>query len=241
MAGFKTAASASACFGPIKKKLLAATGGDIVAASGSGSTPKKSNAKSQAQANDDNHQEGEGAAVPATTAKATPKKRSKAKTPAAEIEGGDLADTEQTPAVSPKKRAAGKAAAVAPADNVGGEEEAHDDGITNESPVKPKRKRGPNKPKDPNAPPTAKRAKKNANADASAIKTEGSPDDTAAANSQLQGNGNATSLFGDGVKPVKSEVNDGDDEEEDRVFTAEEQKLADEKLFATHDSDQEAA
>lgn len=103
---------------------------------------------------------------------------------------------------------------------------------TNEGPPTKKR-RAPTKAKDPNATPN-KRAKKNAKGDAAVTAPapdgtkEDAAEDSAAANSQLDGNlaSPTTSIFGDGGAKVKTE----EQIDEDEPFDEEEQKIADEGL-----------
>ncbi|KAM0796377.1 hypothetical protein BDR22DRAFT_524064 [Usnea florida] len=151
LAGYKTAASANACFLTVKKKLLA--GAVLSNAATTATTPKKAKAKATTDGNggDDDEQ---------TPTKTAPKKRGKAiKTEPADVEAGD-ADTEITPsAESPKKGRAKKPSAPSNPDANG---DASD--VTETNTPTPKRKRGPTKPKDPNATPP-KRAKKGANAE----------------------------------------------------------------------------
>ena len=167
-------------------------------------TPKKAKGKATTDANPEDDDD------PPPT-QAPPHKRGKAiKTEPADAEGGD-ADNEITPsAETPKKGRAKKA--TAPDDN------GDSDKVTQTNTPTPKRKRGPNKPKDPNATPS-KRAKKGANA-------------VAGANTEEQG-----SIFGgDGADGVKKEEDEGEDD--DRPFDAAEQQMfkqaqADDALFGT--------
>lgn len=226
LAGYKTAASANACFLAVKKKLL---GGASV--SNAAATPtKKVKAKATNPENEDDDE--------ATPIKAPPKKRGKTiKIEPVDAEGGD-ADTEVTPtAESPKKGRAKKSAGPAHADANGDTstkatangDATNDSAATNVTTATPKRKRGPNKPKEPNASP-AKRAKKGANAGATA-----GGDDNDAASAQLQGNETAARTNGEG-SIFGGDVNVKEEEEEDekgdgRLFNAEEQKMADGALF----------
>lgn len=245
LAGYKTAASANACFLTLKKKLMA---GASVSNAAAAPTPKK--AKGKAAANGDADDDDE-----ATPSKAAPKKRGKAiKTELADAEGGD-ADTEVTPgAESPKKGRAKKRTGPSKNDANGDtptkattNEDATNDtaatGITTPTPTPtPKRKRGPSKPKDPNATPT-KRAKKNANAKVTTSADGAAADDNNdAANTQLHGvetvaqtNGEG-SIFG-GDANVKEEEQEGDD----RCFDAEEQKMAEDELFNIYTTEGQAA
>ncbi|MCJ1459435.1 hypothetical protein MMC28_009813 [Mycoblastus sanguinarius] len=235
LASLKNVASASASFLVVKKKILAGasgpTNGD--ASSIPKSTLKKKGGKAQIEENNgaegDDHDDG------ATTPKVAHKKRKpKAKAAAAENEGGDLADTEKSPDTEiPKKR--GKAKATNPSSPTVDGEDTPDASTVDGTPPK-KRTRGPNKPKDPNAPPT-KRGKKNNGAATTANNDEAT--NTAAANAQLHGGEASYSMFGEGEKPengIKNEIKD-EDGDEDRIFTGEEQKLADERLFGTSTND----
>lgn len=95
-----------------------------------------------------------------------------------------------------------------------------------------KKRRAPTKPKDPNATPATKRAKKNAKGDATvtaaAPPDDDAAEDSAAANTQLDGEAASpqTSIFGDGPNKVKTEQQAEDDE----VFDAEDQAIVDEGL-----------
>lgn len=240
LAGYKTAASANACFLLVKKKLL---GGANVSNATTATTPKKAKGKATNPENEDENE--------ATPTKVAMKKRAKAiKTEPVDAEAGD-ADTEATPsAESPKKGRAKKATGAAANAEANAEangdatakattngDTTNDAAATEVTAPNPKRKRGPNKPKDPNATPT-KRAKKGANAGA----TAGADGD--AANDQLHGdettaqtNGEG-SIFG-GDANVKEE--EGEEEGDDRPFDAEEQKMADDALFNTYTIEEQAA
>lgn len=212
LAGFSNGKSANASWLVIKKKLM--NGASMDAASTT-NTPKKGKAKAAANADADDDEE-------VTPIKAAPKKRGKAiKTETADAEGGD-ADTEITPsAESPKKGRAKKATAASKTDM--DVDAANDTAATEATTPTPKRKRGPKKPKDPNATPT-KRAKKGVNA-----ATKANNDD--AANTQLHTDeaNEGDSLFGGDAK-VKSE--EGEEDGEDRPFDAEEQKMVNDGLLS---------
>ena len=212
LANFKTAASAAACFGPIKKKLLLATDVDIATATGApakGGTPKKS---TKATANGD--AEGDDSISPT---KSGSKKRNADTATPDETEGGDLADTESTP-VPKKARKATKTEDLSGADAP----EADAEGGT---PVKKKRVYS-RKPKDPNAPPPTKRGKKAAAA--SVVKAEESAneeEDIAGANAQLGGSGFfAVNDQLDGMVDADADVYP------DRSFDEEEQAEVDEGM-----------
>ena len=214
LAGFANGKSANNSWCIIKKKLM---GGATL----DGAIPAKK-PKTKVATNGDAEDDDE----PAPT-KAAPKKRTKAiKAEPADAEGGDADEDEQATTVkaAPKKR--GKAAIKAePVDAEGGDADTE---VTPsaESPKKatPKRKRGPNKPKDPNAPP-AKRGKKGA---ANTNNNSAVENENGAASAQLHANQNG-SIFG-GDANVEMEVDDQEDGD-DRPFDAEEQKLADDTLF----------
>lgn len=156
LGGFKTPASANACFLVVKKKIM---GGASGLADGSTSTPKKT-AKGKAaaaaasDANADDAMEGD----EATPTKSTPKKRGKAVIKAMtpeEGEGGDLADNEKTPGTaSPaakkggRKRGAAAAEIISPENDVTDGQDAGED-KTNGTPAKKKRAYN-RKPKDAN-------------------------------------------------------------------------------------------
>lgn len=163
----------------------------------------------------------------ATPVKAAPKKRGKAaiKVEPAEAEAGD-ADTEATPAAeSPKKGRTKKATGLSNTTEANGDA-ANNIAATTEVPTTtPKRKRGPNKPKDPNATP-AKRAKKGA-----------INNDNNAANAQPHANQNGSIFGGDAnVKMEEDDQEDGDD----RPLDASEQKMADDTLFGIYTSEEPA-
>ena len=221
LAGFSNGKSANASWLVIKKKLM---NGATMDAASTTNTPKKGKAKAAANADADDHAE-------ATPIKAAPKNRAKAvKTEPADAEGGD-ADTEITPsAESPKKGRAKKATAASKTDMNG--DSANDTAATEATTPTPKRKRGPNKPKDPNATPT-KRAKKGANA-----ATKANNDD--AANTQLHTaeTNEDESMFGGETK-----VNPEQDKEEDeeRPLNAEEQKMVNDGLLSNTYTEGEVA
>lgn len=208
-------------------------GGAYVSNTPAGTSAKKTKAKVATNGDADEDHE----ATPTT--KAAPKKRTKAiKTETADAEGGDDdQDDEATPVkAAPKKR--GKAAIkTEPADAEGGDADTE---VTPsaESPQKatPKRKRGPNKPKDPNATP-AKRAKKGANNGASTGTNGAIENDNDAGNAQLHANQNG-SIFG-GDANVKEEEDD-QEEGDDRPLDAEEQKMADDTLFGVYTTEETA-
>ncbi|CAD6578668.1 MAG: hypothetical protein ASARMPREDX12_008932 [Alectoria sarmentosa] len=236
LAGYKTAASANACFLVVKKKLL----GGASVSNAAAPPPKKVKAKAAYPENEEDDE--------ATPIKAPPKKRGKTiKIEPVDAEGGD-ADTEVTPtAESPKKGRAKKSAGPSNADANGDTatkattngDATNDSAATDVTTATPKRKRGPNKPKDPNATP-AKRAKKGANAGA----TTGA-DDSTAANAQLPGNETAArtngegSIFG-GDANVKEEE-EQEDKGDGRLFNAEEQKMADDVLFDIYPAEEDVA
>ena len=176
------------------------------------STPKKSKGKAAANGDGDNVEE-------ASPTVAASKKRGKAvKTEPADTEGGD-ADNEKTPtAETPKKSRAKKTTAAASKIDVTGDA-TNDTAATAVVTPTPKRKRGPNKPKDPNATPT-KRAKKGAKAGI----TTTEPNDDNTANAHLVG----MSTFAGDAK-VKNE-----DEGDNRPLNAEEQGMADEAMPDTY-------
>jgi hypothetical protein len=182
-----------------------------------------------AQAITNTHPSGNQAETPT---KATPKKggrAAKAKTP-----GEGEADDETTP--SPKKKGASHKPKDVPATEV-----TSADADTGNCATAPqhaaatptKKRRGPNKPKDPNAPP-AKRAKKNAKSDApvaAAAPPDGAIDeDSAAANALTDGIAESplTSFFGDGNARIKTE----DQQADDVPLDEEEQKMVKEGLEA---------
>lgn len=234
LAGFSNGKSANASWCVIKKKLI---GGATVDGPAAATTPKKAKGKATNPENEDGNE----------PTKVAPKKRAKAiKTEPVDAEAGD-ADTEATPsAESPKKGRAKKTTGAAANTEANDDATAkattngdttNDAAATEVTAPTPKRKRGPNKPKDPNATPT-KRAKKGANAGA----TAGADGD--AANDQLHGdettaqtNGEG-SIFG-GDANVKEE--EGEEEGDDRPFDAEEQKMADDALFNTYTTEENAA
>ena len=159
-----------------------------------------------------------------TSTVVVPKKRANStKTESADAEN-EQADTEKTPsAETPKKSRAKKATATANTDATG--EAASSTAPPEVVTPKPKRKRGPNKPKDPNAIPT-KRAKKGAKA---SITTTSPGYDNNAAYAQPHG-GNpiaqsveGKSIFGGDamVKPQKAKEEGGS-----RPLAAEDQGMA---------------
>ena len=209
LAGFSNGNSANASWLVIKKKLM---NGATMDAASTTNTPKKGKAKAAANADADDDDE-------ATPTKAAPKKRGKAiKTEPTDAEGGD-ADTEITPGAESPKKARAKKATAASKTEVNGDG-ANDTAATEATTLTPKRKRGPNKPKDPNATPT-KRAKKGANA---ATKTNNNDD---AANAQLNADepNEGESMFGGDANIKTENAEDGEEEGDDRPFDAEEQKL----------------
>ena len=218
LAGFSNGKSANASWLVIKKKLL---NGATVDAATAATNPKKGKGKAATNGDADVDDE-------ATPAKAAPKQRSKAiKKEPVDAEGGD-ADTEVTPsAESPKKGRTKKATAPANTDTVG--DATNGAAATEVITQTPKRKRGPNKPKDPNAT-RNKRAKKGANAAATTSTDDAIEND--AANTQLHGDEAAaqskgeSSLFGADANAKKEE-----EEGDDRSFNADEQKMADATLF----------
>ena len=213
LAGYKTAASANTSFLILKKKLKSGATVDNATAA----TPSKKN-KSKPAVNADAEDGDE-----ATPTKAAPKKRSKAiKIEPTDTEEGD-ADTEVTPSVESPKKDSGKKA-TGPAHT-----ETNADAATETTNPTPKRKRGPNKPKDPNAHPS-KRAKKAgvtvATEDAANAQLH---DDAAAA--QMNGE---QSIFG-GDSNIKDEEEEEEKEEvDDSPIDVEEQKMADDALFNTY-------
>lgn len=233
LAGFSNGKSANASWNVIKKKLIA---GATIDGGAAATAPKKAKGKA---ANPENEDDNETAST-----KAAPKKRGKTiKTEPVDAEAGD-ADTEATPAAeSPKKgrakKATGAAVVKAEANDETPAKATTNGDTTNEAAATevitptPKRKRGPNKPKDPNATP-AKRAKKGANAGAAA----GADGD--AANAQLHGaqTNEEGSIFG-GDENAKEE--DEDQGRDDRLQNAEEQQMADDALFNTYTTEEQAA
>lgn len=232
LAGFSNGKSANTSWLVIKKKLM---NGATVDAAAAATNPKKGKGKAatNGDANDDDE---------ATPAKAAPKKRSKAiKTEPVDAEGGD-ADNEVTPsAESPKKGHAKKTTAPANTDIDG--DATNDAAATEVITPTPKRKRGPNKPKDPNATPT-KRAKKGANAAATASADDAIEKD--AAHAQLHGDEAATqtngkgSIFG-GDANIKGKEEAGEEEGDDRSFNAEEQKMTDAALLNIYTTEGQVA
>lgn len=196
-------------------------GGASVSNAVSGSTPKKAKGKATNPENEDDDE--------VTPTKAAPKKRGKTiKTERIDAEGGD-ADTEATPtAESPKKGRAKKGTGPSSTDANG------------DTPT-PKRKRGPTKPKDPNATPT-KRAKKGANAGTTTGMNNAAADNNDTANTHInedetaaQTNGGG-SVFG-GYDTVKKE----EEEHVDHPFDVEEQEMVDDALFNTYTTEGEVA
>ena len=211
LAGFANGKSANASWLIIKKKLMS---GATVDAAAMASTPKKPKGKGAANGDGDDGEE----ATPTVSAS---KKRVKAvKTEPADTEGGD-ADTEKTPtAETPKKIRAKKATAASKAEVTG--DTANDTAATDVVTPTPKRKRGPNKPKDPNATPT-KRAKKGAKAGITT--TETNDDNTA--NAQVAGE----STFGGDAKAKNA---DAKEEGDSRPLNAEEQGMVDDTMLDTY-------
>ena len=210
LAGFSSGKSANASWLVIKKKLMS---GATVDAAAPATTPKKAKGKAAVDGdakNDDDE---------VTPTISAPKKRGKAiKTEPADAEGGD-ADTEKTPSAEPAKKSRAKKGTAVSKTEVNGN--APNDMATPEvTTPTPKRKRGPNKPKDPNATPT-KRAKKGANA----TTTETNGDN--AANAQPHAGANfAGTIEGDSMLDADTKVkNEGAEAEEgnDRPFDAENQ------------------
>lgn len=200
-------------------------------------TPKK--AKDKAATIGDTNDDDE-----ATPTKAVPKKRGKAvKIEHADAEGGD-ADTEVTPsAESPKKGRAKKSTAPLNTDaNADATNETTATEVITLTP-KRKRKRGPNKPKDPNATPK-KRAKKGANAGSTDSAAEDNNTNNAA-NTELHGHETAAqtdgevSIFG-GDANVKKEDQE-EEEGDDRLLDATEQKMVDDALFNIYTTGGQAA
>lgn len=216
LAGYKTAASANASFLVLKKKLKSGA----TVASATAATPSKNSKrnKSKPAVNGDAEDDDE-----ATPTKAAPKKRSKAiKIEPTDAEGGD-ADTEVTPSADSPKKDCGKKA-TGPAHT-----EANADAVTETTNPTPKRKRGPNKPKDPNAHPS-KRAKKAGVAVATEDAANAQLHDDAAA-AQMNGE---QSIFG-GDSNIKDEEEEEEKEEvDDSPIDVEEQKMADDALFNTY-------
>ena len=211
LAGFSSGKSANASWLVIKKKLLSGATFDPASTT---TTPKK--VKGKAAANGDTDEDNEG-----TLTTAASKKRDKAiKTEATEAEGGD-ADTKKTPtAETPKKGRAKKGTAASKTDVTG---DADNNTAATVTPA-PKRKRGPNKPKDPNATP-AKRTKKGANAAK-----------TTATVAQANEGG---SIFGGDTDVKKEEV----DEEggDNHPLDAEEQAMANHALMPDVESEGQVA
>ena len=258
LAGFANGKSANTSWSVIKKKLMggatlegailakkpkakAATNGD--ADDDDEATPTKAAPKKRGKAIKVESADAEGGGdadedEEATPVKAAPKKRTKAvKIEAADVEGGD-ADTEATPAAeSPKKGRTKKATGVSNNTEANGDaannNAATTEVVTTTTTTAPKRKRGPNKPKDPNATP-AKRAKKGANNNNN---NGAAQNDNEAANGQLHANQNG-SIFG-GDADVKMEEED-QEEGDDRPLDAEEQKMADDTLFGIYTSGEPA-
>ena len=186
-----------------------------------GSTPKKPKGKAIVA----NGEGGE--AEEATSSTAAPKKRVKAaKTEAADTEGID-ADTEKTPSIETPKKSRAKKATAAPKSDVT-DDATNDTAATEAVTPTPKRKRGPNKPKDPNVTPT-KRAKKGAKA---GITTTESNEDNVA-NAQLGAGGDiaqtveGTSMLGGSAnvkdKDVKEDRDSGSPDTEMLDTNAEDQ------------------
>lgn len=179
-----------------------------------------------AQAITNTHPSGDQAETPT---KATPKKggrAAKAKTP-----GEGEADDETTP--SPKKKGASHKPKDVPATEVTSADADTGDCATapqHAAATPTKKRRGPNKPKDPNAPP-AKRAKKNAKSDApvaAAAPPDGAIDEDSAAANDRNAEFPLTSFFGDGNARVKIE----DQQADDVPLDEEEQKMVKEGLEA---------
>ena len=183
------------------------------------STPKK---KGKAVVNEEG-----GDVDEATSSAAASKKRVKAATTeSADTEGGD-ADTEKTPSIETPKKSRAKKATAAPKTDVTGD-------ATNEAAASevvtptPKRKRGPNKPKDPNATPT-KRAKKGAKA---GITTTQSNEHNVA-NAQVDAGGDiAQTVEGTSMVGSSANVKNGD-VKEDR-----DNRSPDAEMVDTHAEDQ---
>ena len=192
LAGFASGKSANASWLSLKKKLLDP---DFV------NTPKKSKGKSPANADGD---DGEDAGPSVSASKKGVKT---VKFASADTEAGD-ADTEQIPIVeTPKKSRAKKATAASKTDITG--EVSNDAAAPEAATPAPKRKRGPNKPKDPNAPPT-KRAKKGAKAGITTTESN----EHQVANAQLHADDGiaqsveGTSMFGGDAKIKKEDAMD---------------------------------
>lgn len=165
----------------------------------------------------------------AVSTKAAPKKRTKAlKAEPTDAEVGD-ADTEATPIAEspPKKSRATKTAGPSNTNANAGDATNDTPGTEADGPTF-KRKRGPNKPKDPNASPN-KRGKKGANA---AITTPAVDD------AQTNGEG---SIFGGDANKVKKEGGEDDNDDDDgRPFDAQELKMRDEALFDLYTAEEVA-
>lgn len=191
------------------------------------STPKKSKGKGVANEDIDDGDQ-------ATSSVATPKIRVKAvKSEPADTEGGD-ADTEKTPSVETPKKGRPKKSTAASKPVLTGEASTSTAAPEAATPT-PKRKRDPNKPKDPNATPT-KRAKKGAKAGLTTTESN----DNNAANAQLHAGGDAAqtvegnSMSG-GEANVKTEA--VNDEGDAAPLDAEGQDMA---MLDTHTEDQAA-
>lgn len=227
LAGFASGKSANNSWLIIKKKLM--NGATVEAATAATNTKKsKGKAATNGDGDDDNE---------ATPTKAAPKKRSKAiKTEPVDAEVGD-ADTEKTPSAESPKKGRAKKNAVPPNTDTTNGDATNDTGAAEISTPAPKRKRGPNKPKDPNAPPS-KRAKKGANAAATTSADDATEDNNDAANTQLHTEG---SIFGGDAHVKKEEDEDEVEEGDDRIFDAEEQKMADEALLDEYTAEGQVA
>ena len=201
--------------------------GATLDAASTASSPKKAKGKGAANGDGDDGEE-------ATPTVAAPKKRAKAiKTESADTEGAD-ADTEKTPSIeTPKKSRAKKATSASKSDVTGNV--TNDTAATEAATPTPKRKRGPNKPKDSNATPV-KRAKKGAKA---GITTTESNENTVA-NAQLHaGDGIAQASKGNSVSVGDAQIKNEDakDEGDSRPLDAEDQDMA---MPDTHTEDQVA-
>ena len=214
LAGFANAKSANASWLLLKKKLMK---GATVDAATMASTPKKAKGKGPANGDGDDGEE----ASPTVSAS---KKRAKVvKTEPTDTEGGD-ADTEKSPNAETPKKSRAKKATAAPKTDVTGDA-SNDTAAAEVVTPTPKRKRGPNKPKDPNATPT-KRAKKGAKAGITTTETN----DDNATNSQLHA---GDSMIGGDVKVKNEDADAGDN----GPLDAEEQDMA---MLDTHAEDQVA-
>ena len=221
---FANAKSANASWLSLKKKLL---NGATVDAVNKAATPKKSKGKNIANEVGDDVEE------PTSSAAASKKGVKAVKIEAADTEGGD-ADTEKTPsAETPKKSRAKKATTATKTDVT--DDVSNDTAAPEVVTPKPKRKRGPNKPKDPNATPT-KRAKKGAKAGITT--TDGK--DNNAANAQLQAGGDfAQTVAGNSMSggDAKAKTEDVNEEGVSHPLDAEDKDTA---MLDTHTEDQAA-